>query len=70
LFLVGVILWVNLENVDFVVFCGLGLGLVIEEEERERGGEEEETNIPNFFRLLSGVDPDWAKCLEAGSAGG
>jgi hypothetical protein len=59
-----------LENVDFVVFCGLGLGVGDGGRREGARGEEEERNIPNFFRPLSGVDPDWAKCLEAGSAGG
>lgn len=34
-----------------------------------RGEERREISSPNFFRTLSGVHPDWVKCLEAGPSG-
>lgn len=39
------------------------------EEEASEGSGGEKYPVPNFFRSLSGVHPDWAKCLEAAPVG-
>jgi hypothetical protein len=45
------------------------LVLVVDDEKRSEGRGGEKYLVPNFFRTLSGVEPDWVKYLEAAPAG-